>query len=248
MKLSFTLLLVLVCFASDGLADVVTLKNGDRVTGTMVTIKGGTLQLKSDILGDLSIPMDKVSTYAVDKPVAVIIKGKEPVHGNVTLTPSGNWQVKAKEKEQTIAAAQVDTIMPENVYHNLVEAAPKPWQAWKGNISLGESVQHGNQQTNTFTTTIDTVRERQEAPIFQSHFRTNFGLTTLLSHATENNNSVTSRTLSTNLRQDYLFTPTPSCSAWPSLTTFPPKACTCARPMAAASVKTCSRVRTRPSA
>ncbi len=189
-------------------ADVVTLKNGDRVTGTLVTIKGGTLTLKSDILGTLTIPMAKVATYSVEKQVAVVIKGREPMEGNLELAPSGDWNLKTKEKTETIPAAQVDTIMPAADYEKLVVATPHVWQAWKGLASLGESIQHGNQQTNTFTTTIAAVRERPAAPIFQMHTRTNFGLTTLLSHAEADGSNVTSHTLSTNLREDLLFTPT----------------------------------------
>ena len=116
MKLALTSLLALICLAGAAYADVVTLKNGDRITGTLVTVKGGTLQLKSDILGDLSIPMAKVATYSVDKPVAVIIKGQEPVQGTLELTPSGDWQVKANGQTQTIAAAKADTIMPADTY------------------------------------------------------------------------------------------------------------------------------------
>jgi putative salt-induced outer membrane protein YdiY len=206
LKLTLTSLLVLVCLTISPRADVVTLKNGDRVTGTLVTIKGGTLQLKSDIMGNLSIPLDKVATYSVVKPVAVITKGQEPVQGTLELMPSGDWQVKANGRTQTIAAAKVDTIMPADTYQSLVVVRPKPWQAWKGGASLGESIQHGNQQTSTFTTTINTVRERPAAPIFQAHMRTNFGFTALLSHADETGNSVTSRTASANLREDFLFT------------------------------------------
>jgi putative salt-induced outer membrane protein YdiY len=208
-KLSLISLLAFACLAGTGYADVVTLKNGDRLTGTLVTIKGGTLELKSDILGSLTIPMASVATYTVDKPVALIIKGKEPVRGTLELAPSGDWQVKANGQTQTVAAANVETIMPAETYQSLVVAAPKPWQAWKGAISLGESIQHGNQSTNTFTTTVNAVRERPEAPIFQRHTRTNFDFITLLSHASEINsdNSVTSHTLSANLREDYLFAP-----------------------------------------
>ena len=207
MKLAFTSLLAFFCLASVVQADVVTLKNGDRVTGTLVTIKGGKLQLKSEILGDLSIPMAKVATYTVDKPVAVIIKGKEPIKGTLELSPSGDWQVKANGQSQTIAAASVDTIMPADEYQKLVVVKPAPWQAWKGGISVGETIQHGNQETNTFTTTINAVRERPAAPIFQGHTRTNFDLMALLSHASQDDSSVTSHTFSTNLREDFLFTP-----------------------------------------
>ena len=200
-------LFLFVCFAGTARADVVTLKNGDRVTGTLVTVKGKTLQLKSEILGTLNIPLEKVATYAVEKPVAVVVKGKKPVEGTLELAPSGDWQVKTAGQAQTIAAATVDTIMPADTYHSLVEVTPKPWQAWKGSAAIGDSIQHGNQQTNTLTSTISMVHERPEAPIFKRHLRTNFSFTGLFSQSNQDSSFVTSHTLSSNLRQDILISP-----------------------------------------
>jgi len=214
LKLTLTIFLALICLASIGRADVATLKNGDRVTGTLVMIKGGTLQLKTDNLGVVSIPMANVATYSADKPVAVIIKGQEPMRGTLELLPSGDWQVKAANGQvQTVAAAKPDLIMPSADYDKL-EVAPGLWQAWKGTASLGYSIQNGNQETNTLTTSITGARERPATPIFEPHWRTNFDFTTLFSHAEQKNpapphnitSTVTSRTLTADLRQDYLFT------------------------------------------
>jgi len=203
-----TSLLTLVCFFNLAYADVVTLKNGDRVTGTLVTIKGGTLQLKSAILGDLSIPMAQVASYSTEQPVALVRKDQEPVRGTLELLPSGNWQVKANGQAQTFTPADVSLIMPAEDYHKKYEGpAPKPWQAWKGTAALGESLSRGNQDTNTFTTTINAVRERPETINFERHFRSTFSFATLLSHAEEDGSNVTSHTLTTGLREDYLFSP-----------------------------------------
>ena len=213
MKLTLTSLVALICLASIGHADVLTLKNGDRVTGALVTIKGGTLQLKTANLGSISIPMAQVATYVADKPVAVVIKGQEPVKGMLELMPSGDWQVKAANGQvRTIAAAKVELIMPAEEYQK-IEQVPELWQAWKGTASLGYSVQNGNQETNTLATTVTAARERPATPIFEAHWRTNVNFTTLFSHAQEKSTSapptnitVTSRTLTADLRQDYLFT------------------------------------------
>jgi hypothetical protein len=213
LKLTLAIFLSLICLASLGRADVATLKNGDRVTGTLVMIKGGTLQLKTDNLGVVSIPMAKVATYSVDKPVAVVIKGQEPVYGTLELLSSGDWQVKAANGQvQTVAAAKPELIMPAADYDKL-EVAPSLWQAWKGTASLGYSIQNGNQETNTLTTSITGARERPATPIFEAHWRTSFDFTTLFSHAEAKlptppfpvTSTVTSRTLTSNLRQDYLF-------------------------------------------
>ena len=201
------LLAILACLSVEAAwADVVTLKNGDRVTGKLVTVKGGNLDLKSDILGELTIPMDKVASFLVEKPAAVVVKGKPPVEGQLQLEPSGDWQVTAKGAPQTVAAASVDLIMPASDYQSLVEHTAKPWQDWKGSASLGYGLQYGNQDTRTFTTTINAVRERPATPIFTPHWRTNFDLATLLSNSTENGVFVDSHTFSTDVRPQYLFT------------------------------------------
>jgi putative salt-induced outer membrane protein YdiY len=188
-------------------ADIVTLKNGDRVTGTFVNEKGGKLQLKSDVLGDLSIPVDKIASFSAEKPVAVVIKGQKPIEGQLELTPSGEWQITASGKSQNIPAATVDMIMIASEYEALENHNAKPWQDWKGTSTLGYSLQRGDQDTSNLAITVAAVRERPDAPIFHSHFRTNFNLTTLLSHSTQGATTITSNTLDTSVREDYLFSP-----------------------------------------
>jgi putative salt-induced outer membrane protein YdiY len=208
-----TILFAMLCLASIGRADVATLKNGDRVTGTLVTIKGGNLQLKTAKLGIISIPLAEVTAFTVEKPVAVIIKGQEPVQGMLELLPSGDWQVRTSNGQvQTIPAAKPEAIMPAEDYQK-VEQAPGPLQAWKGGASLGYSLQNGSQETNTLTTSLTATRERPETPIFERHMRTNFDFTALFSHAEQKTltppiivtGTVSSRTLTSDLRQDYLF-------------------------------------------
>ena len=215
MKLTLTTLAALICLAGVGHADVATLKNGDRVTGTLVTIKGGNLQLKTANLGIVTIPMAQVATYSSDKPVAVVIKGQEPVRGILELLPSGDWQIRGENgKVQTIGAAKPEVIMPAEDYQKL-EQAPGMLQGWKGAASLGYSLQNGSQETDTLTTSLAASRERPATPIFERHMRTTFDFTTLFSHAEQKTltqpfvvtGEVSSRTLTADLRQDYLFSP-----------------------------------------
>jgi hypothetical protein len=214
-KFAVTTFVVLICLASWAYADVATLKNGDRVTGTLVTIQGGTLQLKTANLGVVPIPMAQVATYSSDKPVAVVIKGQEPVQGMLELLPSGDWQIKGDNGQMhTIAAAKPEVIMPAEDYQKL-EQAPGIMQGWKGGASLGYSLQNGNQESNTLTTSVAASRERPATPIFERHMRTTFDFTTLFSHAEQKSitapfvvtSTVSSRTITTDLRQDYLFSP-----------------------------------------
>lgn len=206
-KLVLALVFMMGLAARGTRADVATLKNGDRITGTLVTVTAGTLELKSDVLGDLKIPLAKVATFTADKPVVVVVKGQSAIHGQLELTASGDWLVTENGKSQTIAPANTPLVMPADAYQTLMEHHAAPWQDWKGAASLGYSIQRGDQQTNSFATTVSAVRERPATPVFESHWRTNFNLTTLLSHDSQAGVSVTSNTLSTSLRQDYLFMP-----------------------------------------
>jgi putative salt-induced outer membrane protein YdiY len=199
--------LALLIFAAVAHADVVTLKNGDRVTGTFVGEKGGKLQLKSDVLGDLSIPVDKIASFSAEKAVAVVVKGQKPVEGQLELTSSGDWQITASGKSQTITAATVDNIMLATEYEALENHNAKPWQDWTGNATLGYSVQRGDQDTSNLAATLAAVRERPAAPIFKMHWRTNFNLSTLLSKSTQAATTISSNTLDTSVREDYLFSP-----------------------------------------
>ena len=207
MKRYLAVLLFLISFSAIAHADVATLKNGDRITGALVMIQGGSLTLKSDTLGSVSIPLANVTSYSADKPVAVIIKGQAPIQGSLTLTSSGDFQVVANGRTRTIPAKSVDTVMPASDYNSLVAANPAPWQAWKGNASLGYNLQNGNQHTTNLATTLGAVRERPAAPIFEAHWRTEFDFAGLLSHAHQDGNTVTSRTFTANLMQQYVVTP-----------------------------------------
>jgi putative salt-induced outer membrane protein YdiY len=208
MKVIICVLITLVCAGLSARADVVNFKNGDRVSGTLIRVKSGNLELKSEVLGSLTIPLSKVASFSSAKMSVVVVKGEGPAHGQIELEPWGAWQVKGDGKQRIIAASNVDLIMPADSYHTLMEHAARPWQDWKGAGSLGFSIQRGNQQRTIFSATHNAVRERPEAPIYATHWRTNFGLTTVLSHVSQNGTSLASNTISSSLRQDYLLAPT----------------------------------------
>ena len=200
--------LALLSLTATAKADVVTLKNGDRITGTFINVRGTNLTLLADTLGTLTIPVEQVDAVFLGEIVTVIVQGQPTLGGRLELGPSGDWQLTDdNEITSTIGAASVDVILPVARYQSIVEHEAHPWQDWSGTVNLGFSVQRGNQQNNTFSSSIDTRRERPPAPIFKPHGRTNVHLTMLLSNATEADASIGSNTVSSSLRQDVLFSP-----------------------------------------
>ena len=55
-------------------ADQVTLKNGDRLTGTIVKSDGKTLLLKTDSAGDITVKWDAVSGIVSSQPLSVQLR------------------------------------------------------------------------------------------------------------------------------------------------------------------------------
>ena len=200
--------LILLIGARSAEADLVVLANGDRVTGTFQSVHGTTLTMQTGALGNLTIPVVQIATIVVAEPVTVVVHGGAIVRGVIALEPSYTWDVTDDDGfGHTIAVSAVDVILPAARFQAMVDHVAEPWQDWTGTANLGYSIQRGNQETNTFSSTIDSRRERPPAPVFTPHWRTNVHLTMLISNAIEAGASIGSNTISSSVRQDILFAP-----------------------------------------
>src|SRR5215469_10408898 len=77
------------------LADQVSLKNGDRLTGTIVKSDGKTLVLHTDYAGDLSLKWDAVEGIQSGEPLHVELQDGKTVSGQVT-TSDGKLEIATK--------------------------------------------------------------------------------------------------------------------------------------------------------
>ncbi len=65
--------LVLLFLAAVAAADEVHLKNGDRLSGTIVTLSAGKLELETDFAGRLSINWGQVDRIETESPIEVVL-------------------------------------------------------------------------------------------------------------------------------------------------------------------------------
>jgi len=91
------ILTLLLASAAPASADEVRLANGDRFTGRVESLDGGTLTFSTDH-GELQIPWNSVTALAVEEPLLVTVGDAEPVsvtillaadEGRATLQPGG---------------------------------------------------------------------------------------------------------------------------------------------------------------
>ena len=125
------------------LADQVTLKNGDRLTGTITTADDKSLNLKTDYAGDLIIKWDAVQSISSDQPLYVTPKTGVTVVGPVS-TSDGKLQVATKDAGAVaVAKADVKTLRS--------ESEQRAYGAWGGFLDSGLSLSRGNADTTNFT-------------------------------------------------------------------------------------------------
>lgn len=207
MKRIFWLAIAIMLISVPTFADTVTLKSGEQLIGTWENMEGGNVTFKSDILGEVTIPVSKVKSMSYGSGI-IVEKNKSTVRGRLELLPSGDWRVTSAGQTQTISASDVTIAMPAGTFDKLEEHHAALWQDWKGNANLGYNVQRGDQQTGTLSANVAATRERPEAPIFARHWRTNYSLIMLFAKAEQSGITIRSNTLTTTLREDYLITPT----------------------------------------
>jgi putative salt-induced outer membrane protein YdiY len=140
------------------LGDQVTVRNGDRITGSIVKKDAKAVVIKSDIFGLVTIPWDQVQTIAADQPITVVLSTGETLEG--TLTPrERRIEITSSGVRREVALAEVTEMRDateQRAYERLL--APGFGQLWAGTATLGFAGTQGNAKTRTLTTSLTAAR------------------------------------------------------------------------------------------
>jgi putative salt-induced outer membrane protein YdiY/small nuclear ribonucleoprotein (snRNP)-like protein len=139
-------------------ADQVVLKNGDRVTGSIVKKDDKNLTVKTDHLGVIAIPWDQIESIVAEKPVNIVLQDGRTLQGTLTAT-SGKAEVITPQTRVSVTPADIVTIRnddEEKAYQRLLH--PGWGELWAGTGTVGFAGTAGNAKTMTFTTGINANR------------------------------------------------------------------------------------------
>src|SRR3954451_13481385 len=103
------IMVVLLLAAGAIQADQVLMKNGDRVTGSIIKKDGKELTIKTQHFGVVTTAWDQVESVKVDTAVTVVLADGKSVLGTVSTT-EGKVVVAAKDATVTVAPADVAAI------------------------------------------------------------------------------------------------------------------------------------------
>jgi putative salt-induced outer membrane protein YdiY len=135
-------------------ADHVMLKNGDRVTGKIVSLGDGSLVIKGDQLGQVTIAMKDVATFSSDAPLEIHLKD-----GTILNQPA----VAADPNQFGIA--QGPTLHPQTFSLTDVTAInppPKPQPKWTGSVSGAVTSTHGNTKSEAVSASVSVARRSEK--------------------------------------------------------------------------------------
>lgn len=139
-------------------ADVITMKNGDRVTGSIVKKSGKDITIKTDKFGVVTADWGEVESVKSDKPVNLVLQDGRSVQGTLA-TVDNRVEVAAADATIKVAPAEITTIRDaaeQQAYERLLH--PGWGELWTGTGTIGFAGTSGNAKTLTFTTGVDASR------------------------------------------------------------------------------------------
>lgn len=147
-------------------ADQVTLKNGDRLSGSIVSGDGKTLVLKSEFAGDVTIQWDAITAIESTGNLNLTLKDGKRLSGKITTTADGRFVVagtpagpEAAPTKDAVVAVRDDAEQKAFDINADHLAHPKITYFWGGLFDTGLALTRGNSSTVTFTLAAKAIRE-----------------------------------------------------------------------------------------
>jgi putative salt-induced outer membrane protein YdiY len=139
-------------------ADQVVLKNGDRVTGSIVKKDDKGLTIKTDQFGVIVTPWDQIASITAEKPLNIVLKDGRTLQGTLA-TADGRVEVTAGQTKVAVATADIAAMRnddEEKAYQRLLH--PGWGELWAGTGTIGFAGTAGNSKTLTYTTGLNASR------------------------------------------------------------------------------------------
>ncbi|MBZ5577365.1 MAG: DUF481 domain-containing protein [Acidobacteriia bacterium] len=138
-------------------ADQVTMKNGDRLSGTITKSDTKGLVIKTEFAGDVTISWDAVTGITSTSQLHVNLKDGQTVVGTVTTPQDGRLAIATKETGAVTAAKDAVVAIRSDAEQTAYDAEverlrnPRLIDLWTGTLDLGYANTHGNANTSTFS-------------------------------------------------------------------------------------------------
>lgn len=180
-RLSVALLATAVCATSVACpplahAGEIVFKNGDRLTGTVVSAVGGKLKFKTVAAGEITVDLATVETFSTDAPVDIVLSD-----GSVLKQKVDRTDLPSTAPVGTTTSAPVNTgpavrtsggIIGEQVVPlsavSAINPPPPAVPKWTGAVKASAEMSRGNSYTDSFDLAFDATRRGEKDRRFVS--------------------------------------------------------------------------------
>ena len=142
------LALILCLVSSVSFADVVVMKNGDQMTGTVDSISGGNLLLNTEYAGAVPIKLDAIASVTTEEEFDVRVGG-EKISGKFTTADEG-----ILIGDQPVELAAIKRAGQDNI------AAIDLGTDWTSRADVGVVISNGNSDTESINVLIESALKR----------------------------------------------------------------------------------------
>ena len=153
------LVLFLVGFVAVSFGEQVTLKNGDRLTGAILSMDGKKLVIKTTYAGEVSIDWAEVTQFESDKPLVVTRTDKQVLSGTVN-TQGPDVMITTAQGPQKLPLTDVSAMRsPADQAAYEKSLHPGMLEGWAGGGSFGFALARGNSETTNLALGFDALRK-----------------------------------------------------------------------------------------
>lgn len=159
--------------------DTIVFKNGDQLTGKLEKSVGASISFKSDALGEVTVPMDKIKEMHSATNFVVLKKDEKITRVAKVAAPITISDDVVKEDaaaQQSVPVKDVAYIVDGATYTKELTGKPGPFRGWDGSITGGATVLQSTNYGQTFTLGTSLVRTIPAVAYLPLRTRSSFNL------------------------------------------------------------------------
>ena len=203
MKKASPLVALIVILSSSLFADQIVLKNGDRLTGTVIKSDAKNLVIKTDYAGEVTVDWSAVQDMTSAKSFHVGLKSGQTVVGPLNVK-EGELEVNTKDFGTLQTPTDNIVVIRDDAGQLAYEKSLHPGfgEGWAGDLNLGFAVTRGNSETKNLGIAFNAARTglHDKLTLYTNSIYSTNDLSTANPHTTANQ-------IGGGVRYDHDFTP-----------------------------------------
>jgi hypothetical protein len=161
--------------------DVIVFTNGDQLTGSILRGVDDGIVFKSDMAGEITVPLAKIKELHSSNSFAVLRKDtpitRTPVQpGTISVGENSVIVSTSTSAPRTVPDQQLAFIVDAATYKNEIEDHKSLLSGWSGHITAGATIVRSTETGSTFTADIAAVRTIPTVTFLPRRKRTLFNL------------------------------------------------------------------------